>query len=109
MKSSRFGYRIIGTKDIDKMCPNCSKTTLEMSVIGRYVSFLYMPIMGTRKRVSIHCKSCDKIYTGLQIPHQMKEEAEAFKKVKRIPLWFNLGIILLGIGVLIRLYFRFFS
>lgn len=107
MKSSRFGYNILASKKVDKVCPSCGKTDLELSIIGRYVSFLYIPLMGTRKRASVHCNSCNKVFTDSYIPHQVQDEANLLKKNSRVPIWFNLGLILLILGGLIKVLFKY--
>lgn len=107
MKSSRFGYKILATKKVDKVCPNCGKADLELSIVGRYVSFLYIPLMGTRKRASVHCNSCEKVFTDSYIPHQVQNDADALKKKTRIPLWFNTGLFLIILGGLIKVLFKY--
>jgi hypothetical protein len=95
------------TKELDQACPNCVKTTLELNIIGRYVSFLYIPMSGTGKKASVFCSNCEEIYNDSRIPHQTTKEAASLKKSAKRPVWFFTGLILLSIGVVIKLIFRF--
>ena len=107
MKSSRFGYRVLETKKLDQLCPSCGKTGMELNIVGRYVSFFYIPMSGTGKKASVYCSSCEDIFNDSRIPHQVKQEADTLKKSASRPIWFFTGLILLIIGIVIKLILRF--
>jgi hypothetical protein len=107
MKSSRFGYRVLETKTLDQSCPSCGKHTLELNIVGRYVSFFYIPMTGTGKKASVFCSNCEEIYNGSRIPHQVTEQADSLKKTAKRPIWFFTGLIILGAGIIVKLIFRF--
>lgn len=104
-----YGWRASKRKTEEapgQICENCqSENSTFLVVLSRYVHIFWIPFFPIGKTVKSVCHNCKAELKAKKMNPELKEYAIQLKNETSIPKWQFLGLGLLGIFILLTVYF----
>lgn len=95
------------TKEVT--CPKCKTlNTTKVSVIGTYKHLFHIPFLAEGKHGKSVCLKCNHSFELLEMPDSIKLAYYELKETTKTPIWFYIGIIVIKILVLIKIFSKYF-
>ncbi|ATL48779.1 hypothetical protein COR50_17305 [Chitinophaga caeni] len=82
-------------------CQNCHTSNIQINFIGRYVHIFGIPLFSIGKTGLAHCTYCKQQLSKIQFTPPLRKEYQAFENDVKIPIWFNIGVIIITFLVVI--------